>query len=137
MVTIAFACVSIASSKRYLSIARPDDITLNYSGVARSAGTSQIIIVDSGANNVWSGGAITGNDNCTIIVNVSGNGNTITNPVFACAGSCTININVRGNVNTLTTTAVSCVGDATVSIDVDGPVNTLTSTTLTSNDASS
>ena len=63
LLTIAsFICITFVSTKsigdRFLSAARPNDVTLNYPGVVSSGGTSQIIVIDSGASNSWSGGAI-------------------------------------------------------------------------------
>ena len=91
LVTIAFVCVSLASATsftdRFLSASLPDDITVNYPGVSASSGTSQIILLDSGLGNLWIGGSVTANDNCTIILNVTGNGNTIKNPNIICGGN--------------------------------------------------
>ena len=55
LVALAITCTllvpSSALNDRFLSVSRPDDITLNYNGVATSDGTSQIIVLDSGAGN--------------------------------------------------------------------------------------
>ena len=89
LVAIAFLSVASVSSRalperflsqtsaKTLSFTRPNDITLNYAGIAASQGTSQIIMLDSGLANVWLGGSVLTNDNCTVIFNVTGNGNTI------------------------------------------------------------
>ena len=116
LVTLAVLCVSFASpsvliarivSPSSSADATPSTITPNYNGAAISSGTSQIVVIDSGSGNVWSGGALTASDSCQINIYVTGSGNTITDPKITCSGECIVNVKVTANYNTLTTTTVN------------------------------
>ncbi len=137
IITIAVACASIVSASRHLSAARPNEISVHYLGTAVTGGSSQVKIIDTGAANVFVGGAIIGSNNCTVIFNVSGSGNAITGPVITCANSCSVTINILGNVNTLTTTTITCLEGGEVELNVYGSLNTLTGATVTSSGFSS
>lgn len=89
-----------------------NSISPHFTGIVKSTSCSQMIVIDSGASNTFTGGTITGSGNCTVVLNVAGNSNTITSPSFFCSGNAVIHVNILGNSNVLTGLTLNGAGKA-------------------------